>query len=80
MSDEFTLNLVCSINDSLQIIPLPAVIKEQVNSVNRFLLNPREIKLAIICNQPVRLKSLEDGSVSGLLELLGKTEIRITSK
>ena len=78
--EKFTQSLVGSINASLMLLPLPAAIKEHVNSVNRFLLNPKEIQLAITCKKPVRLKNLEEGSVSGVLELLGNTEIKITSK
>lgn len=78
--EAFTQGLVGTISGSLALLPLPAAIKEQVNAVNRFLLNPQEIQLAITCKRPVRLKSLEEGSVSGFLELLGNTDIKITSK
>ena len=78
--EAFTQNLVGSINASMAILPLPAAIKEQVKAVNRFLLNPKEIQLAITCTSPVHLKNLQEGSVSGYLELLGKTEIKITAK
>ena len=77
--EEFTRDLVDAINTSLFLLPLPAL-KEQVKSVNRFLLNPKEIRLAITCSSPVRLKNLQEGSVTGLLELLGRTEIKITAK
>jgi hypothetical protein len=77
---EFTQNLVGAINATLALFPLPATIKEQVHSINRFLLNPQEIQLAIICKPPVRLKNLEEGSVAGILELLGKTEVKITAQ
>jgi hypothetical protein len=79
-SEVFTQNLVGSINGSLKFFPLPAALKEQVNSVNRFLLKPGEIQLAITCSQPVHLKSLQEGSLSGFLELLGNTEIKINAK
>jgi hypothetical protein len=78
--EAFTQGLVGTINGSLALLPLPAALKEQVNAVNRFLLNPQEIQLAVTCKRPVRLKSLTEGSISGLLELLGNTEIKVTAK
>lgn len=78
--EDFAQNLVSSINGYLFLMPLPAALKEQVYAVNRFLLNPREIQLAITCKKPVRLKNLQEGSLSGLLDLLGNTDIKITSK
>ena len=48
--------------------------------MNRFLTNPQEIQLDITCHQPVRLQSLQEGSLSDALELLSKTDIKITSK
>jgi hypothetical protein len=78
--EKFTQNLVGSINGTLALFPLPAKIKEQVHSVNRFLLDPKEIQLDITCKPPVRLKNLEEGSILGFLDLLGKTEIKITTQ
>jgi hypothetical protein len=79
-SEELTRDLVGSINATLALFPLPATVKEQVNSINRFLLNPQEIQLAITCKPPVRLKNLEEGSVLGFLDLFAKSEIKITAK
>jgi hypothetical protein len=78
--ERYTQNLVGSINATLALFPLPAAIKDQVRAVNRFLLDPKEIQLAITCKPPVRLKNLERGSVLGFLELLGNTEIKITAQ
>ena len=78
--EAFTRSLVGTINTSLAILPLPAAIKEQVNSVNRFLQNPQEIQLTITCRKPVRLNKLGEGSVAGFLELLNNTEVKITAK
>jgi hypothetical protein len=78
--EKFTQGLVGSINAALAILPLPAVVKEQVNAVNRFLLHPQEIQLAVTFKKPVPLKNLEGGSVRGFIELLGNTDIKVTSK
>jgi len=78
--EQFTRNLVGAINASLMFLPLPPAIKEQVNSVNRFLLNPKEIQLAVTCKKPVPLKNLEEGSLTGLLELFWNTEVKITAQ
>ena len=78
--EQFTQNLVSSVNAAVAIFPLPASLKDQVKAVNRFLVNPQEIQLDITCHQPVRLQSLQEGSLSAALELLGKTDIKITSK
>jgi hypothetical protein len=78
--EEFIQNIVGTINTSLLILPVPAAIKEQVYAVNRFLQNPKEIKLAITCKKPVPLKNLEKGSPLGLLELLENTEVKITAQ
>ena len=78
--EQFTQNLVNSVNATVGIFPLPAAIKDQVKAVNRFLTNPQEIQLDITCHQPVRLQSLQEGSLSDALELLSKTDIKITSK
>jgi hypothetical protein len=77
--EKFTQNLVGSINGTLALFPLPAKIKEQFHAINRFLLDPKEIQLAITCKPPVRLKNLQEGSVLGFLDLLGKTEVKITA-
>jgi hypothetical protein len=77
---EFTQNLVGTINSTLALFPIPAKIKDQVHAVNRFLLDPREIQVAITCNPPAHLKKLQEGSVTAILELLGKTEVKITAK
>jgi hypothetical protein len=77
---EYAQNLVGTINTTLGILPLPTKIKEQIHSINRFLLDPKEIQVAITCKPPVHLKNLQEGSVTALLELLGKTEVNITSK
>ncbi len=77
--EQFTQNIVGSINGTLALFPVPATLKEQVHSINRFLLDPKEIQLAITCKPPVRLKNLQEGSVLGYLDLLGKTEIKITA-
>jgi hypothetical protein len=79
-SEEFTQNLVGTINTSLLFLPLPASIKEQIYAVNRFLQNPKKIQLIITCKKPLPLKNLEEGSVAGLLELLENTEVKITTK
>jgi len=79
-AEEFTRNLVGTINTTLLILPLPGSMKEQLKSVNRFLLDPQEIQLAVICNEPVRLENLEQGTLTGLIELLGNAEVRITAK
>jgi hypothetical protein len=76
----FTQNLVDTLNASLTLIPLPPAVKKQVNAVNQFLQHPQEIQLAVTCKQPVRLKHLQEGSVSGFLDLLMNTEISITAK
>jgi hypothetical protein len=78
--EQFTQNLVGSINATLALLPIPATIKEQVHSINRFLLNPKEIQVAITCKPPVHLQNLQEGSVTAILELLGKTEVKITAK
>ncbi len=78
--EQFSQNLVGSINTTLGLFPLPAAIKEQVRSINRFLLDPKEIQVAITCKPPVHLQNLQQGSVTALLELLGKTEVKITAK
>jgi hypothetical protein len=77
---EFTQNLVGTINTTVGILPLPAKLKDQVHSVNRFILDPREIQVAVTCKPPVHLKNLQEGSVTALLELLGKTEVKITAQ
>jgi hypothetical protein len=77
---EFTQNLVGTINTTLGLLPLPAKIKDQVHSINRFLLDPKEIQVAVTCKPPVHLKNLQEGSVTALLELLGKTEVKITAQ
>jgi hypothetical protein len=78
--EQFTQNLVGSINGTLALFPLPASIKEQVHAINRFLQDPKEIQVAVTCKPPVRLKNLQEGSVLGFLDLLGKTEVKITAK
>ncbi|MFZ2087329.1 MAG: hypothetical protein WAU47_02035 [Desulfobaccales bacterium] len=78
--EDFVQNLVGSINGYLFLMPLPAALKEQVYAVNRFLVNPKEIQAAITFKKPVRLKNLQEGSISALLELVGNTDIKITSK
>jgi hypothetical protein len=77
---EFTQNLVGTINTTLGLLPLPAKIKDQVHSVKRFLLDPKEIQVAVTCKPPVHLKNLQEGSVTAFLELLGKTEVKITAQ
>jgi hypothetical protein len=77
---EFSQNLVGTINTTLALFPIPAKIKDQVHAVNRFLLDPKEIQVAITCNPPARLKKLQEGSVTAILELLGKTEVKITAQ
>lgn len=77
---ELTQNLVGTINSTLALLPLPASLKDQVHAVNRFLLDPKEIQVAISCNPPARLKKLQEGSVTAILELLGKTEVKITTQ
>jgi len=79
-AEEFTRNLVGTINTTLLILPLPGSMKDQLKSVNRFLLDPQEIQLAVICKEPVRLESLEQGTLTGLIELLGNAEVKITAK
>jgi hypothetical protein len=79
-SEEFTQNLVGTINTSLLFLPLPASLKEQVYAVNRFLQNPQKIQLTITCKKPLPLKNLEEGSIAGLLDLLENTELKITAK
>ena len=79
-SQELTQNLVGTINSTLALLPIPAKIKDQVHAVNRFLLDPKEIQVAINCKPPARLKNLQEGSVTAILELLGKTEVNITAK
>jgi hypothetical protein len=76
---ELTENLIGTINGTLALLPLPASIKDQVQAVNRFLMDPKEIQVAISCNPPARLKKLQQGSIAVILELLGKTEIKITA-
>jgi hypothetical protein len=76
----FTQNLVDTLNASLTLLPLPPAIKKQADAVSRFLQNPQEIQLAITCKQPVRLKHLQEGSVSGFLDLLTNIEINLTAK
>jgi hypothetical protein len=78
--EDFVQNLVGSINGYLFLMPLPAALKEQVYAVNRFLQNPKEIQMAITARKPLRLKNFQEGSLSGLLDLLGNTDIKITSK
>jgi hypothetical protein len=77
---EFTGNLVGTINSTLALLPLPASIKDQVHAVNRFLLDPREIQVAVTCKPPAHLKKLQEGSVTAILELLGKTEVKISTQ
>lgn len=79
-AEEFTRNLVGTINTTLLILPLPASLKDQIKSVTRFLSKPEEIQLAITCKEPLRLKNLEQGSLTGLLELLSNAEVKITAK
>ncbi len=79
-AEEFTRNLVGTINTTLLILPIPASIKEQIKAVNRFLQNPEEIQLAITCKDPVRLENLEQGSLTGLVEILANAEVKITAK
>jgi hypothetical protein len=77
---EFSQNLVGTINSTLALLPLPVAIKDQVHAVNRFLLDPKEIQVTITCNPPARLQKLQEGSVTALLEVLGKTEVKITAQ
>jgi hypothetical protein len=78
--EAFTSSLVGGINASLLFLPLPATIKEQVNAVNTFLLNPKEIQVDITSKRPLRLKDLGTNSINGLLELFTNTEVKITAK
>lgn len=78
--EEFSQKLVRSINATLLILPVPASLKEQIQSVNRFLLKPEEIQLAVTCRKPLRLKNLEKGSLQGLFEILDNAEVKIISK
>ncbi|MFW6126908.1 MAG: hypothetical protein ACOC6K_01710 [Thermodesulfobacteriota bacterium] len=79
-AEEFTQNLVGTINTTLLILPVPASIKEQIKAVNRFLTDPEEIQLAINCKDPVPLAELEQGPLMGLVELLGCAEVKISAK
>lgn len=79
-AEEFTRNLVGNINTTLLILPIPASLKEQIRAVNRFLLDPEEIQLAITCKEPLRLENLEQGSLIGLVEVLSNAEVKITAK
>lgn len=79
-AEEFTRNLVGTINTTLLILPIPPSIKDQIKSVNRFLLKPDEIQLLITCKEPVPLEDLEQGSLLGLIELLGCAEVKVTTK
>ncbi len=78
--EAFSRSLVGGINASLLFLPLPAAIKEQVNAVNTFLLNPKEIQVDITSKRPLRLKDLGTNSINGLLELFSNTEVKITAK
>jgi hypothetical protein len=78
--EAFTRSLVGGISASLLFLPLPAAIKEQVNAVNTFLLNPKEIQVDITSKRPLRLKDLGTNSINGLLELFSNTEVKITAK
>jgi hypothetical protein len=78
--EAFTRSLVGGINASLLFLPLPAAIKEQVNAVNTFLLNPKEIQVDITSKRPLRLKDLGTNSINGLLEVFTNTEVKITAK
>jgi hypothetical protein len=79
-AEEFTRNLVGSINTTLLVLPLPASLKDQIKAVTRFLTKPEEIQLAVTCKEPLRLKDLEEGTLTGLIELLSKAEVKITAK
>jgi hypothetical protein len=79
-AEDFTRNLVGTINTTLLILPIPASLKDQIKSVNRFLLNPGEIQVAITCKEPVRLENLGPGSLMGLIDLLSNAEVKITAK
>ena len=79
-AEEFTRNLVGTINTTLLIMPLPASLKDQIKAVTRFLAKPEEIQLSVTCKEPLRLKNLEEGNLTGLLELLSNTEVKITAK
>ena len=79
-AEEFTRNLVGTINTTLLILPLPASLKEQIKAVSRFLAKPEEIQLAVTCKEPLGLKDLGEGSLTGLLELLSNAEVKITAK
>jgi len=79
-AEEFTQNLVGTINTTLLILPVPASIKEQIKAVNRFLADPEEIQLAITCKDPVPLAELEQGPLMSLVELLGCAEVKISAK
>lgn len=78
--EAFSRSLVGGINASLLFLPLPAAIKEQVNAVNTFLLNPKDIQVDITSKRPLRLKDLGTNSINGLLELFSNTEVKITVK
>lgn len=78
--EAFSRSLVGGINASLLFLPLPAAIKEQVNAVNTFLLNPKDIQVDITSKRPLRLKDLGTNSINGLLELFSNTEVKITAK
>jgi hypothetical protein len=78
--EQFTQGLVASLDKTLGVLPLPKSLREQIKAVNRFILNPQEIQLIITCKRPVSLKKLQEGSFSGIFELLGNTEIEIISK
>jgi len=79
-AEEFTRNLVGTINTTLLIIPLPASLKDQIKAITRFLARPEEIQVAITCKEPLRLKNLEEGNLTGLLELLSNAEVKISAK
>jgi hypothetical protein len=79
-AEDFTRNLVGTINTTLLILPLPASLKDQIKAVTRFLTKPEEIQLAVTCKEPLRLKNLGEGNFTGLLELLSNAEVKITAK
>jgi len=77
---DFAQELISNLDAVLLLLPLPATVKDQLKAVNQFLLNPKEIQLAVTFKKPLRLKQLEEGSLDSYLKLLDQTEVKITAK